>query len=241
MLQGSLPLYSQVKNKLQQEITNHLSPHDQIPSEHDLMENFDVSRTTIRKAIDQLVQEGFLYKKHGKGTFVSEEKIHQQLAQYAGFSQQMEKMGYKVKYEELKKEIIICKNELAMKLEISLGDRVFELERRARRNEEYINLTQSYIPYVYVEGIEKYDFNSHSLYHILEKDYGIKIEQSTRGIEAILADYEIAEILGIKEGMPILKFEGFVTAILNEEKVLMEYFKTYYRTDDTKFFMTQKV
>lgn len=242
MLKGSLPLYIQVKSRIEEDVIGRLRPNDLIPSEHVLMEKYDVSRTTIRKALEQLNQEGIVYKKHGIGTFVSEEKMRQQLANYSGFSRQMEKMGYTIKYTVLEQTIIPCNNELAKRLDISLNEKVFFLKRKATRNGENINFTQSYIPYKYVKDIEKYNFGENSLYHILEVVYRIQITQTTRGIEAILADYESAEILNIKEGVPILKFDGFVTANQNGHKqFLIEYFKTYYRTDDTKFYITQNV
>lgn len=242
MLKGSLPLYIQVKNRIQENVIGRLKPNDLIPSEHTLMEEYDVSRTTIRKALDQLIQEGIVYKKHGIGTFVAEEKTRQQLANYAGFSRQMEKMDYVIQYTVLNQEIIPCNNELAKKLGISLNEKVFYLKRKATRNGEYINFTQSYIPYKYVEGIENYNFGENSLYYVLEDHYHIAITKITKGIEAILADYDTAQILHIKEGVPILTFDGFVTADQKENRqFLMEYFKTYYRTDDTKFFITQNV
>lgn len=242
MLLGNLPLYNQIKGEIEYSLLSNMKPNERIPSEHSLMETYGVSRTTIRKALDLLEQEGLVYKKHGVGTFVSEEKVYQEIANYAGFSRQMASQGFQVKYQTLNKEIILSDVVLANKLKILKDDEVFFLQRKARRNSELINNTKSFIPYKYVNGIEAYDFDKHSLYHILENEYGYKIKMMKRDIKAIIANHTIAQILEIAEGIPLLEFEGFVTAEIEAYgEVLLEYFQTFYRTDDTRFVITQHV
>lgn len=242
MLLGNLPLYIQIKNEIEYNILNTLNANERIPSEHTLMETYGVSRTTIRKAIDILEQEGLVYKKHGIGTFVSEEKVQQEIANYAGFSRQMKSQGFDVKYHTINKEIIQSDKLLANKLKISENEKIFYLQRRVRRDKEIINNTKSFIPYKYVKGIEEYNFEENSLYHILEKEFGLKVTIMTRGIKAIIANHDIAQILEISEGVPLLEFEGLVTAETDtSETILIEYFQTFYRTDYTQFLITQKV
>jgi GntR family transcriptional regulator len=105
---------------------------------------------------------------------------------------------------------------------------------------EPLNLTKSYIPYKYVEGIENHNFCTESLYKVLREEYQIELVKSIRTVEAILANEELAEDLEIPENAAILKFDGQVTAKLpSKEVVILEYFRTYYRTDKVKFYVAQ--
>ena len=103
-----------------------------------------------------------------------------------------------------------------------------------------INRNKSYIPYKYVPGIEKIDFNTESLYKVLEQDYGICIKKAIRSIEAILANDEVADQLEVNEGSPVLLFKGQVYATdAHDNEYVIEHFEAIYRSDQFKFFIEQ--
>lgn len=240
-MQGNLPLYEQLKHTLSKYIENNLSPNDKLPSENEIMFHYNVSRTTVRKALEGLEYEGLIYKQKGIGSFVKFNNNIHKLGNYKGFSEKMNLLGIDIEYSVLESKIISANKMIAQHLNINENSDVFLLERIGYHNQTPLNLTFSYIPYSLVEGIETIDLKFCSLYETLENNYSIKILGINREIEAIKADYELSKILQISEGLPILKFNGQVRAELkNKKNINIEYFHTYYRTDNIKFYIEEK-
>src|SRR5436305_14643133 len=89
-----LPLYYQLKEVLKQQIqAGHLAPHTAIPSEPELVAQYHVSRATVRQALTELVHEGLLYRQHGRGTFVCEPRVQQDLSVLTSFSEELRRLG----------------------------------------------------------------------------------------------------------------------------------------------------
>ncbi len=87
-----LPLYYQLKEVLRQQIrAGHLAPHTAIPSEPELVASYRVSRATVRQALTELVNEGLLYRQHGKGTFVCEPRVQQTLSELASLTDELKR------------------------------------------------------------------------------------------------------------------------------------------------------
>src|SRR4030095_1270188 len=90
-----VPLYTQVRELLRERILRgHYKPHDQMPSEHDMVRSFGVSRITVRQALTDLQRQGLIFKIHGKGTFVSKSKAVQSLARLEGFGEALSVSGH---------------------------------------------------------------------------------------------------------------------------------------------------
>ena len=88
------PKYYQLASILREQIEQgKLAEHETIPSERSLEEIYSVSRTTIRQAIDLLVRQGFLYREHGRGTFVSPQKLQKGISELTSFSEDMRRRG----------------------------------------------------------------------------------------------------------------------------------------------------
>lgn len=240
MFSSELPLYYQLMEEIKKMIDEECECHDSIPSEHKLMDYYRVSRTTVRKAIEELVNQGYLYKVHGKGTFVSGNSIGQGLVNLTSCTEDVKNMGLSQHYDLLAEEVILSNKRISDYLHIRHNQPVFHLERVSYGDDTPINLTHSYIPYDFVPDIDQYDFGKNSLYQILKEQYHIKLTESVRSFEAILCNQPLSEQLHVCEGTPLIKFIGQVKGILptGEEKQI-EYFVTYYRTDTVKFFVKQ--
>ena len=235
-----LPMYYQLKNIIIDMIENEEIGVDEcIPSEPKLMQTYNLSRTTVRKAIDELVNEGYLYKKQGKGTFVKGRGFEQGLIKLSGCSEDIRRYGLEPKPYVLKAAIENPSKRVAKMLEINKEQQTFYMERVIYGDEIPINKNKSYIPYHLVPGIEKLDFNKESLYKVIEKDYGIVIKRAIRTVEAILATEETALQLKVKEGAPVMLFKGQVYADLKGKEVIIEYFEAIYRSDQFQFYIEQ--
>src|SRR5690349_19645318 len=91
---GPTPLYDQLKEILRQEIAKGAyRPEEQLPSETQLVQRYNISRTTVRQALNDLVNEGILYRRQGKGTFVAPPKIEQELVRLTDFVEDMAQAG----------------------------------------------------------------------------------------------------------------------------------------------------
>lgn len=236
-----IPLYYQLKKIIIDMIENEeIKPDETIPSEPKLMQMYDLSRTTVRKAIDELVNEGYLYKIQGKGTFVKGRGFEQALIKLSGCSEDIRRLGLTPKPKVLKSSIITPSKRVAHLLGILEGEPTFFMERIVYGDNLPINKNKSYIPYKYVNGIEEFDFNLESLYKVLEKDYKINIKKAVRSIEAILANDEVADQLEVNEGAPVLLFKGQVIATDSDGKeFVIEHFEAIYRSDQFKFYIEQ--
>ncbi len=210
-----------------------------IPSERDLMTLFDVSRITVRKAVEELGQEGYLYKVQGRGTFVKGDQNSQSLISITSCTEDVQKLGMTPSRKVLRSEIIPSDNKRSRKLNLGNGELVFRLSRVYYADDEPINYTTAFLPYKYLKGIEKHDFEQESLYDVLEKTYNIPIVRAKRNIEAIIAHDEISEYLDVPNGVAIILFECVTYGIIAGKECPIETFKCYYRSDKFKFHIDQ--
>ncbi len=235
-----LPKYYVLKKDLIDKIENDVFvSNQQIPSERELIQLYGFSRITVRKAIDELVVEGYLYRIHGKGTYVKGNVVQQNIFTLHSITDDILEMGMKPSRKVLKFSVDRVYPKRAKELEIENDDEVVILDRIYYADNEPMNRTTDYLPAKYFPNITLYDFSKHSLFEVIEQEYGIKITKATRTIEAVIADEDIAEMLDLKKGYPILLFRGATYGIVNNEEVPIESYKSYYRSDNRRFSITQ--
>lgn len=240
MNQDKVPKYYLLKKILIEKIEmEEFKSNVPILSERELMEQFQVSRITVRKAIDELVKEGYLYKIQGKGTYVKNDDYNQDLFEITSCTEEILKLGKKPKKLVIISDVIKADIKRAKILNITTDDMVFRLGRVNFADDEPINYTLTYLPRKIFLDIEKNNFEEESLYNLIEEKYNIKILKARRTIEAVLAKDAIAEYLDIDEGMPIILFGCTTYGLVNGKEVPIETFKCYYRTDKFKFYINQ--
>lgn len=212
---------------------------DPIPSERELCDLYEVSRITVRKAIDELVKEGYLYKIQGKGTYVKGDNVSQNLFSIVSCTDDILKAGMVPSRKLIKWEVIEASYKRAKELEIAVGDKVFKLDRVYYADNIPVNRTTTYLPCKLFPGIEKYDFSNKSLYKVLTEEYGVILTKAQRMIEAISALGETAKHLEIPKNHPIILFRAITYGKINQREIPLETFKSYYRTDKLKFYINQ--
>ncbi len=214
-------------------------PGAAIPSERELMASQDVSRITVRKAVEELEQEGYLYKVQGKGTFVRGEKKKQDLFSLTSCTEDVIRQGMTPSRRLIDSAVIPADPERRDALRLAEGEAVFRLCRVYCADGEPINYTKAYLPYRLFPGIEQYDFSVLSLYKILEEKFGVVIRRAQRTIEAVLADGELAALLQIHPGTPMIHFRSVTIGEMSGKELPIETFHSYYRTDIFKFSIDQ--
>lgn len=243
MLEGRLdkttpiPLYFQLKEMIVSEIKKGNYPKDSmIPTEKELSDKFQISRTTVRQAIIELVQEGWLYRIKSKGTFVTQPKINQNFIQkLESFNEQIQSTGMVPSTEVLSFEVVKASNEVAERLKIESHDKVIYLYRRRYANSEPIVTIKTYLPYKRCAFIMDHDFEKESLYGVLAKEEALKVYYVKRLVEAVEATSNDVENLKISRRIPI---QFFTTVGYNVYGQPIEFSQARYRGDRNSFEVT---
>lgn len=198
-----IPLYYQLKEILLEEIQQ-TEKGTSFPTEMELCEQFDISRPTVRQAINELVIEGYLQRIKGKGTFIAEPKIKQDfLIALKSFTEEMQEKGLVPTTQVLELKSIACDEKISKALSLPLGSEVVQLTRLRSVNNTPIVLLVTFLPPARLPNILSKDFKNESLYRIIEEDYGYTIDRATRTLEARLIGEDEAKLLGINEGDPV--------------------------------------
>lgn len=214
-----IPVYYQIKQTIKNWILNkEFNSGEKIPSENELAEKFNVSRLTVRQAISQLVQEGFLISKRGDGTFVTtnDHLINSCSLEFTGFMDDLFYQISKSKTKTVKISKIPAPKIIKEKLELyeKQQEEIVQIKRVRSLEEKIFAYTINYIPLEVGTKIFEKDLYEKSLLQILEQDIGIQFTEAFQTIQASFADQEISGKLGIASGSPIL----FVERIMYTEK-----------------------
>lgn len=196
-----MPLYLQLAAYLRIQIQNGvLQPGDMMIAENSLCEILNISRTTVRQSMNQLVEEGLLVRYRGKGTFIANMKIKRNMNHLYNFTEDMKTVGAAPCSKVLKSEVLkTCPEEIAEILKLPTPQApVFYLERLRLANNEPILWERTYIPYYLCNKIESYDFNKNSLYRILSDTYQLEMYHAKESLDAIILSRKEAELLESK-------------------------------------------
>ncbi|MEI3607248.1 GntR family transcriptional regulator [Pseudogracilibacillus sp. SE30717A] len=230
-----VPLYQQLKEFIIENIDKNVwKPGDKIYSENQLFEKFDVSRNTAKKAIEDLVQEGILYRIQGKGTFVSYPKIEQSLSAFYSFSQVLRDKGMHPKDVVLDVKVIEATHKVAKALNLDKGEEVVHLQRLRYANEEPIILESSYLPKSIISDVVKLESVGETpLYDILRKEFNVFVNSAKETFEPILIREEEQGHLEVSIGSPALLLERIA---YDQKKQPVEFCKSIVRGDRCKFY-----
>ena len=220
----SLPLYQQLQRRLRDAIENRiLGPDDALPPERDLAEELAVSRITVRKAIDGLVEEGLLVRRQGSGTFVSN-RVEKNFSKLTSFSEDMRARGRKPRSVWLNRAAGTVTPEESLPLRSSPGTPVYRFNRIRFADEvpmalEYATVLASCLPSI--DAVEA------SLYEALERT-GNRPVRALQRLRAVLLTAEQAKLLKAQENDAGLLVErlGFL-----KDGRAAEFSQSYYRGD----------
>ncbi|GAB4561434.1 MAG: GntR family transcriptional regulator [Anaerolineae bacterium] len=229
-----VPYYHQLYEYLASLIqTGVLKPGDQIPTELEICQMTGLSRTVVRQAIHDLVNEGYLERFRAKGTFVARPKLPERLVQsIAGFYEDSMARGQVPVTQVLDFDVRPAPAQVAQKLQIGVGEPVIYLNRLRFIEGEPIVLVATYIPRVLCPDLIQEDMRTQSLYRVLESRYGLVIVRARRSLEAVAATAEEARLLQIEKGAPLLLLRS--VGYLEDGRPL-EYYVARHRGDRARF------
>lgn len=227
------PIYFQLKQILKNGIQDgEYLPGQLLPSERELCAQYDISRMTARQAINELQNEGYLYKIQGKGTFVSSHKIEQNLALLTSFSEDMQRMGRQPGSKILAIENLRADTEIADKLQIDVGKNVLLLSRLRYAGTQPISIENSYLNADLIKRIDTGGADNFSLYRYLREELHIQLASAHETIETTPITGKRAKLLEVPENAAGLLMERITR---NENNTPIEYVKSFYRGDLYKF------
>jgi GntR family transcriptional regulator len=228
-----IPYHYQLRELLRGEIgAGRWSVGEKLPSERELCEAFALSRTTVREAVDALVNEGLLRREKGRGTFVAEPKMVESALHHSPFTDSMAEQGIPVKTEVLQQKVTTPPYVVAQELHLAADDLVILLVRVRSALDEPILVSNSYVPQKLCPSLVHDDLTHNSLYQLLREKYGLIIAQAKRYMEAVAANEVEAELLNIEPGIPLMLIES---TVYMEDGTPLEYFKSRHRGDRTRF------
>jgi GntR family transcriptional regulator len=235
-----IPFHYQLRELLKGEIADgRWQVGDRLPSERELCDTFNLSRTTVREAIDALVDEGLLRRERGRGTFVAEPKILEGLLQTpTGFTDSMIAQGYNVITKVLRMEIGNAPTTVARELRLRPDEPVTIIDRLRYILGEPILLVTSYVPVKFVPRLVDDDLENNSLYQLLASKYNLLPVTAKRYMESVAANELEAKLLDIRTGSPLMLIES---TAYTEDGTPMEYFKARHRGDRTRFMVETQV
>lgn len=222
---NSVPLYLQVRDFLRNEILQGTYT-EKIPPEYDLMNQFDVSRATIRRAIQTLIEEGVLESRQGLGTFVAVKPIEEWLGNLSTFYEIVAEMGMKPNIKVLSQGIVPSPQDVA---KIFDAAQVYQTNRIRLANDIPVVLEKQYYPLEIGRRLAEFDLNNVSTYDILEAELGVTLWEAKQTIAAIIPTGEEKKLLGLSSEP--------CCAILSKRLVSdpdghpLEYEKSIYRGD----------
>ena len=228
---GGKLLYQQLAGELRKNIeTKVWKPDDQIPTEGELMELFNVSRVTVRKAIEELVEDGLLEKVHGKGTFVAHKKIQKPIQTFIGFSEMCKNMGLKPSSKVISLEMHAAHKKVRDFFQLEKEDAPVVIIKRLRLADGKpiiyeTNIFPAEYRFLLLEDLKG------SLYDLL-KEKNIVPAKSVKEIDVCVANEVEEEYLEVPPGTPLLLIDEMV---YDDQMQPLHICKQIFRTDMVKY------
>ncbi len=231
-----LPRYHQLASILKERVLKgELNAHDPIPSERQLEELYSVSRTTIRQAIDLLVRQGFLFREHGRGTFVSPRKLQKGISELTSFSEDMRQRGIVPGQKILEIGEVPPPEDVRRRLELSPEtETVLRVERLRLGDGIPMGLQTSFYVLPAGESITRAELEQYgSIYRILQERFHLIPTEADETLEVTLATAREASLLQIKRGSPLLLSER---TTYSQNRRMIEFVKILYRGDRYRYY-----
>ncbi|MBO0448221.1 GntR family transcriptional regulator [Enterococcus sp. MJM12] len=227
------PLYDQLVELLKEKIENEYEANMMLPSERELSDVYGLSRTTVRLALQELEKIGYIYRQHGKGTFVSDLKESSfNLQSMYSFTEQMKSLGRHPETRVLDFETIEANKFLATKFNVKLGTKLIKMKRLRSADGEPLMLERTYLPLNKFLSLTKEDLDQKALYDIFREDYNEIVKVAEEELFANIARPKDAPFLDIREGAPVLTL---MRKTYNQANEIIEFTYSVARADHFRY------
>ena len=203
-----MPLYHQLKASILRDIdAGRWRPGEQLPTEDALMQRFHVSKITVRQALRDLAQLGYIRREQGRGTFVQGPPLEEGPRELKSFTAEMRGHGLIACSRVLEQGIVPASAEIASMLAIGADTPVFRLHRLRLADTEPMGLQTAYVPTLLAPGIDHLSFADASLYEVLGTRYSLYPASARETHQAVAVPEDAAPLLRTPAGSPALMAE----------------------------------
>jgi len=229
----SSTLYARIEEAIAAEIIQgEYRPGDQLPTEDALLQRFQVSRITVRRAIQNLVSRGLLEIRRGHGTFVLSPRIEAELTKLTGFVEDMNAAGRKATARVISQDVVAASARVAERLQLAKGTKVMRIKRVRLADGTPISFDETYLPLHLGKQIVHNDLRLQPIFTLLEKEYGVPLVEADYELEAVIATKDVAAALQVRVGSPIFQIERTSMTTGNQP---VDYEVLSYRGDLVRF------
>lgn len=228
-----IPLYYQLENVLREKITSGaFEAGERLPTESDLIEQYGVSRITVRQALQSLDNEGLIERQQGRGTFVANRKSRKKhftgTIHLTGSLDELIEMGMDTPVKVLEMNRVEADQHESESLEIKIGTPIYRLKRLRLNAGQPFGLIVNYLPEEIGSNLTMAELSSGALLHTMETKLGFKLDNARQEIRAELADPYVAQLLDVRVGTALLSIER---TVYTDKAKPVEYVHTLYRSD----------
>ncbi|SAL42622.1 GntR family transcriptional regulator [Caballeronia sordidicola] len=233
------PLYRRIKDQLRARMLDGTyAPDAQLPTEQALCDMFDVSRITVRQALDELRQEGAVKTVRGRGTFVAPPRAYQNIAALQGFSEAMIPLGHQVtnRLEGFRyfDPDVDLRARLGLDTDVGNSVRVAEIKRIRILDGTRLSFETTFLGELLAQKLMTADLATQDIFKLVEERSAVRIDHANVAVDAILADEETLSALELAPGSPVLRVERHVFDI-HARPVLFEFL--HFRSDAFQYRM----
>lgn len=229
-----IPLYCQLMEILIHEIQTHMKEEDQLPSEREICEKYNVSRATVRQAMQEMEQEGYIYRSHGKGTFVAPQKVNQDLLRFYSFTEEMKKLGKEPSSKVLKFEVTDSDKKVSRKLAVKENSKVYKILRLRLADDKPMMIETTYLPYDRFPGMTREELEKTAMYDVFTQRFSANITSAKEVFQSVTTNLEEAKYLQVSKEVPSLKIERYTF----ENDRIIEYTISIARGDKFEYCIT---
>lgn len=238
-ISSGITLYYQLENVLREKIiSGAFSNGDRLPTEIELIEQYGVSRITVRQALKSLSDEGLIERRQGRGTYVVERKAKKRkftgVIHLTGSLDELITMGMQTPVKVLEMNRIEADLHEAELLKIKVGTPIYCLKRLRINDNKPFGLIINYLPEEIGARLTIADLSKGALLHTIESKLGYQLETANQEIKAELADAYVANLLNVRVGTALLAIER---TVFTDKNLPVEYVHTLYRSDLHGYFV----
>jgi len=228
-----IPLYYQLETILRKSILSaEMAPGDALPSEEAFTREYGVSRITVRQALFSLERDGLIVRKRGKGTFVTKKRIFIDPLKFSGSIEDLTCIGIKTSTKVIDFRVTRVPESVMDHLKLPQSADVVRIERLRLAEAFPYCYVLNYLPLNIGQKIQPDALNVKPLLKILEDDLGVYLAAAVQTFEAIIADTQVASLLEVRVGEPLLKIER---TIFDADRKPIEWVSIVYRADKYLF------
>ncbi len=233
-----VPKYYRIYDELLEEVrSGKFKEYDRFYSDTELVEKFEVSRGTIREAVKLLIQQGYLVREQGKGTFITKPKIEQDSDKLMGFTELMTNNNITPSAKLIDKEIVEAPEHLVNLMQLGEADKLVRIVRVRFGNDQPLIIERSYFVYRYFKPIYEMDLQANSIFTLLYKHTDTRLGEARQHITATSAGQSEVELLNVDPGAPLLLMKRLIKT---KEGDYFQYSEDVYRSDRINFTTTTK-